>query len=137
MTETKPRIGTLMIIDDSEVDQMLCRRLVKRSGLVDNVIGFLSAEDALEYLRSQTLPAADAILLDINMPKMDGFEFLDAATRELGARFARIVIMMLTTSLNPYDQERARQYPVVKDYCNKPLLLEYLERLADELCHVK
>ena len=116
---------------------MLCRRLVKRSGLVDNVIGFLSAEDALEYLRSQTLPAADAILLDINMPKMDGFEFLDAATRELGARFARIVIMMLTTSLNPYDQERARQYSVVKDYCNKPLLLEYLERLADELCHVK
>ncbi len=137
MTETKPRIGTLMIIDDNEVDQMLCRRLVKRSGLVDNVLGFLSAEDALEYLRSQTLPAADAILLDINMPKMDGFEFLDAATRELGARFARIVIMMLTTSLNPHDQERARQYPVVKDYCNKPLLLEYLERLAGELCHEK
>ena len=48
MTETKPRIGTLMIIDDNEVDQMLCRRLVKRSGLVDNVLGFLSAEDALE-----------------------------------------------------------------------------------------
>ena len=133
MTKTKPLIGTLMIIDDNEVDQKLCRRLVKRSGLVENVLGFLSAEDALGYLRSQTLPAADAILLDINMPKMDGFEFLDTATRELGERFARVVIMMLTTSLNPYDQERARQCPVVKDYCNKPLLLEYLERLAAEL----
>lgn len=133
MTEIKPRIGTLMIIDDNAVDQKLCRRLVNRSGLVDNVLGFLSAEEALDYLRNQTLPAADAILLDINMPKMDGFEFLDTATRELGARFTRVVIMMLTTSLNPYDQERARRYPVVTDYCNKPLLLDYLERLAERL----
>ena len=133
MTDTAPRIGTLMIIDDNEVDQKLCRRLVDRSGLVDTVLGFLSAEDALDYMRKQTLPAADAILLDINMPKMDGFEFLEAATTELGERFARVVIMMLTTSLNPSDRERARQYAVVKDYCNKPLLMEYLSRLAKQL----
>ena len=133
MKDTAPRIGTLMIIDDNEVDQKLCRRLVNRSGIVDNFIGFLSAEEALDYLRRQTLPAADAILLDINMPRMDGFEFLEAATNELGERFARVVIMMLTTSLNPSDQERARRYAVVKDYCNKPLLMDYLHRLADEL----
>ena len=137
MTETAPRIETLMIIDDNEVDQKLCRRLVDRSGLVDNVIGFLCAQDALDYLRNQTLPAADAILLDINMPKMDGFEFLEIATKELGERFARVVIMMLTTSLNPTDRERARQFSVVKDYCNKPLLLEYLTRLSKELAEEK
>ena len=129
MTKTFP-IQTLMLIDDNEVDQMLCERLALRSGLVGNFIGHLSAEDALDSIRSQPMPVADVILLDVNMPRMDGFEFLDIATRELGDQFARMVVIMLTTSLDPLDQERAGQFAVVKDYCNKPLLTQHLERIA-------
>ena len=123
-------IGSVMLIDDSEIDQMISKRLIERSGMVGQFIGFLSAEAALEHLKNTDLPAVDAILRDVKMPRMDGWEFLEAATSELGESFARIVVMMLTTSLDPRDQERAQQFSVVKDYCNKPLLQDYLERLA-------
>ena len=125
-----PAIGSIMLIDDNEIDQMICKRLINRSGMVGELISFLSAEEALEHLRNSELPAVDAILLDVNMPRMDGWEFLEAATRELGTPFARIVVMMLTTSLDPRDLERARKFSVVRDYCNKPLMMAYLEKLA-------
>ncbi|MEL7093404.1 MAG: response regulator [Pseudomonadota bacterium] len=132
MTATPP-IGSIMLIDDNAIDQQLCKRLIERSGLVDRFAGFLSAEEALNHLRQPDTPAYDAIFLDVNMPRMDGFEFLDAATTELGDRFARIIVMMLTTSLDPRDQKRAGEFAVIKDYCNKPLMLQHLEKLANML----
>ena len=132
MSEDYP-IGSIFLIDDNTIDQKLYKRIIDRSGMVGAFTGFLSAEEALEHLRRSDHPAADAILLDINMPRMDGFEFLEAATAELGDQFAKMVVMMLTTSIDPRDEERARQYSVVKDYCNKPLTLEYLKTLAEIL----
>lgn len=127
---SSPPIGVVMIIDDNAVDQELYARMIKRSGLVETVLSFLSAEDALAHLVAGADPAPDAILLDINMPRMNGFEFLDAAVASMGEQFAAAVIMMLTTSLDPRDLERAKRYSVVKDYCDKPLTMAHLERLA-------
>ncbi|MDF9301593.1 response regulator [Tritonibacter mobilis] len=131
---TSSPIGSIMLIDDNEIDHHMCKRVVERSGLVGEFIQFLSAEEALDHLRQAgDRPVVDAILLDVNMPRMDGFEFLETATAELGEHFARVVVMMLTTSLNPRDKERAAQFAVVKDYSSKPLLIEYLQRLAEIL----
>ena len=136
MTEygrNSPAIGTLMLIDDDTIDQMLYRRIVEESGLVGNYLAFVSAEDALDALRAEPHVDVDAILLDINMPRMDGFEFLEAASAELGDEFTKIVVIMLTTSLDPTDQERAASYSVVKDYLDKPLLQRHLEHIAEML----
>jgi len=132
MSKTHP-IGTILLIDDNAIDQRLCQRLIERSGLVGRFIGFLSAEEALTAFKENRLSDIDAILLDVNMPRMNGFDFLEAATRDLDASFARLVVMMLTTSLDPADQARARQFPVVKDYCSKPLTIDYLQTLAQRL----
>ena len=119
-------INLAMLIDDEEIDRRLYKRVIDRSGLVQEVMTFPYADDALAHLKANPDLKIDVIFLDINMPRMNGFEFLEAATAEFGAEFARIVVAMLTTSLSPEDQERARAFDVVKAYINKPLTEDHV-----------
>ena len=127
------RIDTVMLIDDERIDRMMYRRVIDRSGLVGQLVTFSYADEALEYLRSRDRPRIDVIFLDINMPRMTGFEFLEAATREFGAAFADLVVVMLTTSLDPRDVARARTIASVRDFVNKPLTQQHLVRAAELL----
>ncbi|MDJ0638857.1 MAG: response regulator [Paracoccaceae bacterium] len=126
-----PKIDTLMIIDDSEIDLMLAARVAERSGQVATILRFQYAEKALDHIRSGVSPQPSLILLDINMPRMDGFEFLEALEGHLGPTFASVVVM-LTTSMNPDDEERAESHPYVRDFRNKPLS----EEMILELCNL-
>lgn len=127
-----PPINTLMLIDDSDIDQMIYRRIARKSGLVKNLVQFLDARKALDHLNDPTSERPDLILLDINMPGMDGFEFLEAATGDLGTDLCPIVVM-LTTSLNPKDEVRAKSFEVVRDFLNKPLTVDQLAALSKML----
>lgn len=122
-------IPHLMLIDDNEDDQMFYRRIIKKSGLVEAFHPFFMADDALAFLRQDNRPPIDAILLDINMPGMDGFQFLAAATEEFGDDFAKVTVIMLTTSILEEDKRRASRYSIVKDYINKPLEQSHLEKI--------
>ena len=126
-------INRCLLIDDNELDQTLYRRIFRRSGMVGEIISFTMAEEALEYLSDPETPQIDAIFLDINMPRMNGFEFLEAAQPLLRERFKAVVIVMLTTSLAPEDLDRAENFGVVNDYFHKPLSIEHLERVASYL----
>ena len=126
-------ISTAMLIDDEKIDQMMYKRVINRTNMVENIISFTYAEEALEYLKGEGKDKVDVIFLDINMPRMNGFEFLDAAADEIGENFAKAVIIMLTTSLDLRDRERAARYDVVKDYINKPLEPDDLKRVAELL----
>jgi CheY-like chemotaxis protein len=126
---TENVIETLIYIDDDEIDQMILSRIASRDQRVKNLIGFQMAEDALIFLRNQPLRKVDAILLDINMPKMNGFDFLEAATQEFGDNFAKVVVVMLTTSLLPEDKKRAFSYSSVKGFFEKPPTNDHLNDL--------
>lgn len=126
-TETK--INTLMLIDDNSVDHMMYKRIIQKSGLVETYLPFQEATKALEYLRDSSNTQPDVILLDINMPVMNGFDFLDATTAEFGADFC-VVIVMLTTSLDPRDRDRVKSYNAVKRFLNKPLTKALLAELT-------
>ena len=127
------RIRRVLMIDDEKFDQMVYRRVLDRSGLVDETIMFLSAEDALDWLSGPDRKPVDVVFLDINMPRMNGFEFLDAAHDRLGPGFAAMVVVMLTTSLNPTDRQRAEKYDVVKSFLTKPLTVSHVRETAELL----
>jgi len=121
------------LIDDSEIDLRHYARVIDRSGLVEEVTTFTFADEALAHLKANPDLEVDLIFLDINIPRMNGFEFLEAATAELGAGFAKVVVAMLTTSLNPRDREEAARFDVVKDFINKPLTVEHVENAVKHL----
>ena len=129
------RLGTVMLIDDEEIDQKTYQRVLNRSGKANEVLIFTYATDALAYLKETPDKTIDVIFLDINMPRMNGFEFLEAATEELGEAFARMVIVMLTTSIDPSDRKRAEDNPLVRDFLDKPLTIEHVNHVAAILAH--
>lgn len=118
-----------MMIDDNILDHTLYRFLIERTGLVEELVSMLDAREALTYL-TKNHEKVDLILLDINMPSMSGFDFLEEVREMLGDEFTKPIIIMLTTSMDPKDIDRASRYQMVKDYCNKPLSEQNIEEFA-------
>jgi CheY-like chemotaxis protein len=114
----------IMLVDDSPDDNFFHEREIKKANPENIVIAKDSGQDALDYLRAEKdthSPHPDLIFLDINMPGMNGWEFLQEYGR-LGKELqSRALIIMLTTSENPDDEARAKSLGFISDYITKPL----------------
>ncbi|UII20900.1 response regulator [Fulvivirga ligni] len=110
----------ILLIDDDKDDNFLHTRTIKKSDITKEVASFLDAEDALAYLKSAETKKPDLIFLDINMPKMNGWDFLNEYTKLPDDKKGSIVVM-LTTSVNPDDKHKALSFQNVVSYTNKPL----------------
>lgn len=133
---TRPSLGTVLIIDDERIDQAQYRRVLGRSGMADEILVFSLADDALQWLQESPARPADLILLDMNMPRMNGLEFLNLAADRLRAA-GTIVILMLTTDLTPADQARADSLDLIRARFDKPLTLAQLESARTMLQDVR
>jgi CheY-like chemotaxis protein len=109
-------LDTLMVVDDSPTDLLFASIMLERAGVARSLCMVESAEDALARLAAE--PNVDLILLDINMPGMDGFDFLQAY-QALNAQ--PVPVVMLTSSPDPADEMRARSHGFVRGYVIKPL----------------
>ncbi len=110
-----------MVVDDSDADLLFARIVLERAEAGFEVLPFDTARDALARLQDASAEPVDVVLLDINMPGMNGFDFLDAFERLPPERRHSAVVVMLTSSPDPGDRERALAHRCVRGYITKPM----------------
>jgi CheY-like chemotaxis protein len=118
------KMKNILLIDDSTMDNYISEFIIKEAKIAEKINVFTSPIEALVYLRtmqSKQEEFPDAIFLDINMPEMNGFGFLDEFSKFPEEIIKRTSIFMLTSSDDPNDIERALKYSAVKKYFVKPL----------------
>lgn len=118
-------ISSVMIVDDSECDQFIAKKIIKK---YDSEIKISSAGDGQEALDILERENPDIIFLDINMPRMDGHEFLAAYNERATANTT--IMCMLTSSDQEEDKIRAFKYDNVKGYLLKPISKLDLEKIS-------
>ncbi|MDX2305315.1 MAG: response regulator [Microscillaceae bacterium] len=120
-----------LVVEDDEITSFLIQKTLSKSNVFKEILSFENGQPALVYLQealAQLKPIPDLILLDINMPIMDGWELLDAL-QEL--HFPNhIPVVMLTSSINEEDRRKAKTYKNVQGYFTKPLTEKYVEELV-------
>lgn len=117
------------LVDDDAIFQFITIRTIQNIPFQSPILQFSNGEEALKHMNKHAdspdqLP--DIILLDINMPLIDGWMFLDAFDELKNKLSKPICIYMISSSIDPSDINRAKENPNVKDYLIKPIALDVL-----------
>jgi CheY-like chemotaxis protein len=134
----KPQLNCILVIDDDEPTNFFTRMILEEADCTRHIKIMQTGHEALEYLVKMDQPGAnqdlypspDLIFLDINMPAMDGWEFMEEYKKLSIAE--RIIIVMLTTSLFPEDELKAERMPEISGFQHKPLTVEKLNGVLEK-----
>jgi len=129
-----PQRLRVLLVDDDQTTNFLNKLLLTRLGVTEQVLLAANGEEALRILAQQCAELTSCpnlILLDMNMPVLNGLAFLEAYTQLPSPIQHTIVIVMLTTSLHPVDLAKAEQLPI-NGFLNKPLTEEKVAALLRE-----
>jgi CheY-like chemotaxis protein len=121
-------LNKVLLIDDDRSMNFLSQEILRYMNAAKEILVAEDGVAACKLLDQQKCP--DLIFLDIRMPRMDGFGFLE--TIERTGRCKNVRVVMLTSSIRREDQEKALSYSHVVDYCEKPLTEEMIEKITDK-----
>jgi CheY-like chemotaxis protein len=127
-------VHNILLIDDSDVDNFISKRLLTQRDISEDITTVYSAQDALNYLDElqknfQSFP--EIILLDLNMPGMDGFEFMELFSSYPFDIIKSVRIFILSSSSNPKDIHKAKRIRYVKDYFIKPFTPNMVNKIGE------
>ena len=128
------KVNTVCIVDDDQIYQVTSKKMIERINATNNILIFSNGEEAFHFLLqtvSDTDALPDIIFLDVNMPYMDGWQFLEAFETIKFRLPKKITIYVISSSVSETDIQRAKKIPTVKDYYIKPISIDqYSEMLV-------
>jgi CheY-like chemotaxis protein len=132
-------INKVLCIDDDQITLVLCDMVIKKAGFAREVITANNGREGLAWFSahfSKNNAAAvreppGIIFLDLNMPVMNGWDFLEDYLMKYADRLPGTKVVIVSSTVNPEDFSRANRYEIVIDFINKPLTTEGLEELMD------
>jgi CheY-like chemotaxis protein len=128
----------MLLVDDDDISNFINQRVVLSTNVTDHIHVTKNGQEALDFIRehcgknNETASCPDVVLLDVKMPIMDGFEFLTEFESTEKHLADKITIILLTSSNNPSDIARAKNFNVV-GYINKPLTPDKLNEVFAQL----
>lgn len=130
------RIANLHIVDDDNAYQFLAQIIIEETELVDSIKTFSTGLEAINFLKTvidKPAELPEMILLDINMPIMDGWGFLSEYVKIKDKLAKRVTIYIVSSSTSPADMERAKRIHEVADFITKPASSERFTEMVKSL----
>ena len=133
-------LDLILCVDDDPITLMLCKMVISKSSFAKEIITAQNGEEAVNYFDELKLNNLGAeikkypslVFLDLNMPVMDGWEFLDQFSKdEYTAFFKNTKVIVLSSTIDPKDIEKSKTYPMVIDFLSKPITKDILEELKE------
>ncbi len=131
-------LNKILCIDDDQITLMLCKMVIAKTSFSNEIATAKNGEDALNFFdilktSDKNIIKPELIFLDLNMPIMNGWEFLEAFNTEKYAEFHNTKIIILSSTIDPGDLEKSKKFPLVIDFLPKPISKEMLEYLKDKI----
>ena len=135
-------LDLILCVDDDPITLMLCKMVIAKSSFASEIITAQNGEEALNYFDDLKLNNLGAeikkypslVFLDLNMPVMDGWEFLDHFSKEeYTSAFKNTKVIVLSSTIDPNDIEKSKTYSMVLDFLSKPITKEIVENLKEKL----
>ncbi|MCF2447680.1 response regulator [Dyadobacter sp. CY345] len=130
------KLNTVCVIDDDLIYSIAIKHIIKRSEISTDTLFFKNGQVALEYFMQNLTDLAllpDVILLDLNMPVLDGWQFLDKYEPLIDKLSKIIPVYIVSSSVDEDEYNKAKSFHTVKDFIVKPITVERLQQIADEI----
>ncbi|GAB3331159.1 response regulator [Marivirga atlantica] len=126
----------ICVIDDDDIYQFAVSRIIESAVETSSVMSFYDGEEALEYFESlngNDDPIPDIIFLDINMPRLNGFEFMEGYNKIKHRLSKKSKVFMVSSSIDPADIQRSKEMDGIEDYVSKPLDSSLVTQIVSRL----
>lgn len=124
----------ILLVDDDAICTLICKNLIKELGFQNTVETAKNGKLALHYLDlaiKESKPLPGLILLDINMPEMNGWEFLESFEKLPQNQFGNVKVVMVTSSISPFDIRKAENSSLIAEFITKPVNLETMAGILE------